>query len=125
MSRQAVEKRRKAGRLIGVSLGRRGFGYPAWQFSERGTLPGLETVLDALRPHDAWTKLVFFTSVNAATGGKKPLDVLRSGNVDKVMAAALQLRPCARSRALSPPPVPPPALADQPVTINPMFSFGY
>lgn len=88
MSRQAVEKRRKAGRLIGVSLGRRGFGYPAWQFSERGTLPGLETVLDAPRPHDAWTKLVFFTSANAATGGKKPLDVLRSGNVDKVMAAA-------------------------------------
>jgi hypothetical protein len=38
MSRQAVEKRRKAGRLIGVSLGRRGFGYPAWQFAERGRL---------------------------------------------------------------------------------------
>lgn len=88
ISRQAVEKRRKAGRLIGVSLGRRGFGYPAWQFSERGTLPGLEVVLDTLKPHDAWTKLVFFTSENAATGGKKPLEVLRSGDVEKVVAAA-------------------------------------
>lgn len=88
ISRQAVEKRRKAGRLIGVSLGRRGFGYPAWQLSERGTLPGLEVVLDALKPHDAWTKLVFFTSENAATDGKKPLDVLRSGDVEKVVAAA-------------------------------------
>lgn len=88
ISRQAVEKRRKAGRLIGVSLGRRGFGYPAWQFSERGTLPGLEAVLDALRPHDAWTKLVFFTSENVTTGGKKPLDVLRSGDVEKVVGAA-------------------------------------
>ncbi|MCZ2076252.1 MAG: hypothetical protein LC130_14770 [Bryobacterales bacterium] len=88
ISRQAVEKRRKAGRLIGVSLGRRGFGYPAWQFSERGTLPGLEAVLDALKPHDAWTKLVFFTSENAATGGKTPRDVLRSGNVEKVLTAA-------------------------------------
>jgi hypothetical protein len=88
ISRQAVEKRRKAGRLIGVSLGRRGFGYPAWQFSERGTLPGLETVLDALKAHDGWTKLVFFTSENAATDGKKPLDVLRSGDVEKVLAAA-------------------------------------
>jgi hypothetical protein len=88
ISRQAVEKRRKAGRLIGVSLGRRGFGYPAWQFSERGTLPGLEAVLDALEPHDAWTRLVFFTSENAATTGKKPLDVLRSGDVEKVVAAA-------------------------------------
>jgi hypothetical protein len=88
ISRQAVEKRRKAGRLIGVSLGRRGFGYPAWQFSERGTLSGLEAVLDALKPHDAWTKLVFFTSDNAATGGKKPLHVLRSGDIEKVLAAA-------------------------------------
>jgi hypothetical protein len=88
ISRQAVEKRRKAGRLIGVSLGRRGFGYPAWQFSERGTLPGLEAVLDALRPHDAWTRLVFFTSENVATKGKKPLDVLRSGDVEEVVAAA-------------------------------------
>ena len=88
ISRQAVEKRRKTGRLIGVSLGRRGFGYPAWQFSERGTLAGLEPVLDALKPHDAWTKLVFFTSENAATSGKRPLDVLRSGNVEAVSAAA-------------------------------------
>ncbi|HTX40040.1 MAG TPA: hypothetical protein VME43_33705 [Bryobacteraceae bacterium] len=88
VSRQAVEKRRKAGRLIGVSLGRRGFGYPAWQFSERGTLAGLEAVLDALKPHDAWTKLVFFTSENAATNGKKPLDLLRSGDVEKVLVAA-------------------------------------
>jgi hypothetical protein len=88
MSRQAVEKRRKAGQLIGVSLGRRGFAYPAWQFSERGTLAGLEVVLTALKPHDAWTKLVFFTSENAATEGKKPLDVLRSGDVERVLAAA-------------------------------------
>jgi hypothetical protein len=88
ISRQAVDKRRKAGRLIGVSLGRRGFGYPAWQFSERGTLPGLEAVLDALKAHDAWTKLVFFASENAATDDKKPFDVLRSGDVDKVVAAA-------------------------------------
>jgi hypothetical protein len=88
ISRQAVEKRRKAGRLIGVSLGRRGFGYPMWQFSEQGTLHGLEAILDALKPHDAWTKLVFFTTENAATGGKKPLDVLRSGNVERVLAAA-------------------------------------
>jgi hypothetical protein len=88
ISRQAVEKRRKAGRLIGVSLGRRGFGYPAWQFSERGTLPRLEAVLDALKQHDAWTKLVFFASENVATDGRKPLDVLRSGDVEKVLVAA-------------------------------------
>jgi hypothetical protein len=88
ISRQAVDKRRKAGRLIAVSLGRRGFGYPAWQFSEHGILPHLETVLDALKQHDTWTKLVFFTSENAAIGGKRPLDALRSGDVENVLAAA-------------------------------------
>jgi hypothetical protein len=88
ISRQAVDKRRKAGRLIGISLGRRGFGYPTWQFSERGTLPHLDKVLDALKQHDAWTKLVFFTSENAAIDGKKPLDVFRGGGVEKVLAAA-------------------------------------
>jgi hypothetical protein len=88
MSRQAVEKRRKAGRLIGVSLGRRGFGYPAWQFTERGTLPHLEIVLEALKQHDPWTRLVFFTSENAALDGRKPLDALREGNVEEVVAAA-------------------------------------
>ena len=88
ISRQAVDKRRKAGRLIGISLGRRGFGYPEWQFSERGALPHLEVVLDALKRHDAWTKLVFFASENVATDGRKPLDVLRSGDAGKVLVAA-------------------------------------
>jgi hypothetical protein len=87
ISRQAVEKRRKSGRLIGVSLGRRGFGYPAWQFTERGTLSHLETILAALIRHDAWTKLVFFTTENAALNGRRPVDVLRSGEVEEVLAA--------------------------------------
>lgn len=88
ISRQAVEKRRKAGRLIGVSLGRRGFGYPLWQFSERGTLPYLETILEELKEDDTWTKLVFFTTPNGALSGRRPLDALRSGEVEKVLAVA-------------------------------------
>ena len=41
ISRQAVDKRRKHGSLIGLDLGRRGFAYPAWQVGPRGTLDGL------------------------------------------------------------------------------------
>ena len=48
----------------------------------------MEAVLDALKPNDAWTKLVFFTSENAATDGKTLLDVFRSGDVGKVLAAS-------------------------------------
>jgi hypothetical protein len=48
----------------------------------------LETIVEALKPNDAWSKLVFLTSENAMTGRRKPLDVLRSGNVEKVLVAA-------------------------------------
>ena len=88
ISRQAVEKRRKSGRLIGISLGRRGFGYPAWQFTTRGILPSLESVLSILKAHDPWTKLVFFLTDNPALGGRKPIDDIRSGQVEGVIAAA-------------------------------------
>lgn len=83
-----MEKCRKAGRLIGVTLGRRGFGYPACEFAERGTLPNLERILTALREHNAWTRLVFLTSENGALNGRRPLDALCAGEVDEVVAAA-------------------------------------
>jgi hypothetical protein len=88
MSRQAVEKRRKAGRLIGVSLGRRGYGYPAWQFSSRGVVPGLEEVLAALGPRHPWGKIAFLMSNNIVLDGKRPVHVLRSGGARRVLRAA-------------------------------------
>lgn len=88
ISRQAVEKRRKAGKLIGVSLGRRGFGYPVWQFNEAGVLPGLEKVLTTMEGSDGWTKTAFLTSPNSALNGRKPLDRLQDGKLDEVIRAA-------------------------------------
>jgi hypothetical protein len=88
MSRQAAEKRRKVGRLIGVSLGRRGFGYPPWHLPKKALWRILDTVLNVLQEHDAWTKLVFLMTQNAALNGVRPIDALRSGNFEEVLAAA-------------------------------------
>lgn len=89
ISRQAVDKRRRAGRLIGVRAGRREWGYPAWQFASGGTtIPNLETVLLALRGHDPLMQIAFFLSGNVHLDGESPLGALRSGRLDSLMRAA-------------------------------------
>jgi len=50
ITRQAVDKRRKERKLVGVELGKKGFRYPAWQIG----LPHLEEVLGALGDRDSW-----------------------------------------------------------------------
>lgn len=88
LTRQAVDKRRKANKLIALAIGRHGYVYPAWQFSRTGTLPGLEDVLHALRRHDAWSQVIFMLSPNDRLDGSTPLEVLRQGRVEEVKNAA-------------------------------------
>jgi hypothetical protein len=88
ISRQAVEKRRRAGRLVALATGRHGYRYPVWQFSDSGTLPGLEEVLDVLTPHDEWMQTVFFVSRNPRLGHRAPLDLLKTGQLTAVLEAA-------------------------------------
>ncbi|HQP34399.1 MAG TPA: hypothetical protein PLI95_04455 [Polyangiaceae bacterium] len=88
ISRQAVDKRRQAGKLLAVSLGTRSYLYPRWQLTEEGVLRGLEDVLRILAQHPPWAQLRFFVSGNHRLGGKRPLDMLRQGRVDKVLRAA-------------------------------------
>src|SRR5580692_6487713 len=61
ISRQAVDKRRKAGQVLAVELPRRGLLYPAWQFEPK-VRPHVEAVLAALRAHDAWAQARFFVT---------------------------------------------------------------
>jgi hypothetical protein len=88
LSRQAVDKRRRAGRLLGLSTGRRGIVYPAWQFTEGGVLPGLEEVLADLPIRIGWSPVIFMLSENAWVDDEIPLHVLRKGEVDRVRRAA-------------------------------------
>jgi hypothetical protein len=89
ISRQAVDKRRKAGQLLAVSLPRRGLQYPAWQFTEMGaTVEGLVEVLAILRAHDAWAQARFFVAGNDRLEGARPIDRLREGVLEPVLIAA-------------------------------------
>jgi hypothetical protein len=89
MSRQAVDKRRRQGQLLGLTQGRRGYAYPAWQFENGKTISNLEKVLETLRSHDPWMQLSFFLNSNDRLNGISPLQALRAGDVEKVVQAAL------------------------------------
>ncbi len=88
ITRQAIDKRRRAGRLLGIRVGQRGYAYPSWQFSEDGVLPGLEEVLRELRHHGPWMQLAFLLSANIALDGQVPVEELRRGHVVAVRRAA-------------------------------------
>jgi hypothetical protein len=88
ITRQAVDKRRRAGTLLGLPTGRRGYAYPVWQFADGGTLPGLTEVLAALAWAGPWTQVMFLLNHNVWLDERRPLDALRQGRRDAVVEAA-------------------------------------
>lgn len=73
ITRQAVDKRRREGKLLAIELGRKGFLYPAWQFD----LPHLQQVLVEISSASAWAQISFFLNPQGLLGDERPLDVLR------------------------------------------------
>jgi len=88
ISRQAVDRRRSQNQLIGLTQGKRGYAYPAFQFEVGKTLDGLKEVLNALSGHDPWMQSIFFANGNDRLTGKTPLDALRQGKTEAVVRAA-------------------------------------
>ncbi|MEA2523752.1 MAG: hypothetical protein QOF73_979 [Thermomicrobiales bacterium] len=88
ISRQAVDHRRRKGKLLALTLGRRGYAYPAWQVVEGRTIQGLDTVLAELRDFDPWTQAAFMLNPNTWLDDETPLNELRRGHVDRVREAA-------------------------------------
>ena len=88
ISRQAVEKRRSSGNLLGLTTGRHGYRYPTWQFTQSGVIPGFEDVLKALAPYDPWMQAAFFLGKNPRLKGESPLEMLRAGHLSVVLKAA-------------------------------------
>jgi hypothetical protein len=87
-TRQAVDKRRRANRLLAFPVGQRSYAYPAWQFDAHGVLPGFEDVLAAFSVPGVWTRASFFLGENTYLNGARPLDELRRGQIDSVRRAA-------------------------------------
>lgn len=87
ISRQAVDKRRRENKLLGLELGKKGYHYPSWQFDLRG----LEQVLSALSGRDPWEKLSFFLNPSGILDDRTPLTVLRGkkDNLTEIVNAAV------------------------------------
>lgn len=85
VSRQAIDKRRRAGKIIGVSTGKRGFRYPVWQFdaaAPSGILVGLEEVLADLTTLEEWDRAEFLLTERVDLGDRRVLDALRDREID-------------------------------------------
>lgn len=65
--------------------------YPAFQFTETGVLDGIDALGAALEPAGHWSRLAWLLGPDHELGGDRPLDALRRGEVDRVMAAARSL----------------------------------
>lgn len=88
ISRQAVDKRRRAGKILALDRGRRGYAYPVWQVSEAAVLPGFASVLAALTGFDPMTQAAFLLNPNTWLDDETPLDEIRRGHLPEVLAAA-------------------------------------
>lgn len=88
ITRQAVDKRRRAGRLLAVQTGQGDWLYPVCQFSEEGVLPGLDRFLAAFQAGGPWMRLSILLTPAEEIGGISQLDALRRGEVDAAVRVA-------------------------------------
>lgn len=93
-SRPTVNKMAKEGELLAVPDGR-AFRFPRWQFdvnSETSLVPGLREVL-AVMDASPLRKAAWFIRQNPSLENRRPVDVLRAGDVAAVVNEAKSLSP--------------------------------
>jgi len=89
LSPATLHRRRKEHRIIFWRDARHDFFYPKWQFTESGALrPGIEEILNTFNSSDEWRIMRYFLSTRHQLGEKRPLDLLRAGRVEEVIAHA-------------------------------------
>jgi hypothetical protein len=91
-SRQTVHDRLKAGTLLGI-LDQGKWRFPLWQFDAdgpNGVIDGLAQVLQALQVSNL-AKARWLQQPHPVFGGSTPLDLLRKGRLDVVLAEAGQV----------------------------------
>jgi hypothetical protein len=89
VSRQAIDKRVQEGSLLAVPGPSNRRSYPTLQFNRDGTVvPGLKAVREALQTSNSWTLLNFLAHPDVRLGDRKPIELLRLGQLELVLEAA-------------------------------------
>lgn len=83
-----VNNRRQSGLLVALPLDDGSWGFPSWQFSEEGLLPGLEDVLRSLTAEGPWSRLLFLQSGDPYLNAQTPLALIRRGEIETVQRLA-------------------------------------
>jgi len=93
VSRQAVAERERKGQLLCIMEGGQ-LRFPLWQFDPSGAsgvvegLPLVVRALDEVAPTPTLGKIVWLRKANSSLGDLSPIEALRAGRLDEVMAAA-------------------------------------
>jgi hypothetical protein len=89
VSRQAVEKRVREGRLLAVVGQNNKRFYPVAQFNDDGSVvEGLHAVQDAMATRNGYAVLNFLVNPATQLGNRKPIDLLKQGEIERVVEAA-------------------------------------
>lgn len=92
ISRQAIDKRVREGTLLALPGPSNRRVYPTLQFNRDGAVvEGLKAVREALPTSNPWTVLNFLARPDDRLDGRKPIDLLKAGQVDLVVEAARRL----------------------------------
>jgi hypothetical protein len=84
-----LHRRRKEHRIIFWRDAHHAFFYPKWQFTGTGALqPGIEEVLDIFKSSDEWRVMRYFLTPRYQLDDKRPLDLLRADEAEKVLTHA-------------------------------------
>jgi hypothetical protein len=85
----ALHKRRKEYRIVSWRDAKSRFYYPQWQFTPAGALlAGIQEVLQTFRSADEWRVMRYFLAPRHELDDRTPLELLRAGEVDNVVAHA-------------------------------------
>jgi hypothetical protein len=88
LSLSEIEKRRRSGLLLALPDDQGRFGFPEWQFTANGLVPGLEEALSDIGVNSPWSQAAFFFSGDIRLDWHTPLEVLLRGDIDAVRRAA-------------------------------------
>lgn len=89
ISRQAINNRVREGSLLAVPGPSNRAVYPVAQFMENGMpVDGLKEVSAALGTENSWMILNFLVNAEPKLDGRKPIDLLKAGELDRVLEVA-------------------------------------